>query len=258
MVLFGIIAVFRPFAYGNSSNELCLNLTRTNATGLLLDVLNITPSVLYGVGVKSNLDSEPFNTWGLVSVFEAQSTNAQLVGTASAPKRFYTAVNLDEYTGPTVSIVSPPSGTVTGTANLQVRVRDILPLTTLKVYVDSVQVGVVTAGQNGIINVPTYLFPNGDHEISVAAANAGVSVDTDGDSVADEVVPFNGWGTVMLTFTNDVRLENYSPLYSAAGSLTLNYATTSPQNYTFEVFNLQGVLLHTTNGQSANGAIIAE
>ncbi len=242
----------------SSSNDLSLNITSTNTSDFLLDVCNTTPGVLYGIGAKSVLDIDPFNTWTLVNVFEAQSTNEQLVGTASAPTRFYTAVNLDEYVGPIVSIVSPTSGTVTGAVALQVRVTDILPLTSLKVFVGGVQVGVIVPGQNGTMSVPTYLFPNGDHEIWVAAANEGVLFDTDGDGAGDEVVPFNGWASTTLNFTNDVYMENYSPLYSAGGSITLQYTATSPQDYTFEVFNLSGNLLHTASGQSTNGAINGE
>jgi hypothetical protein len=256
--LYGIATLSGLSAYADSSNQLYLNITRTNNSNFRLDVRNTSPGVFYGVGAKAVLNAEPFNTWSLVSVFEAQSTNKVLVGTASNPVRFYTGVNLDEYAGPSVSIVAPASETVSGTANLQVQVKDILPLTTLKVYVGSVQVGVISSGQNGIIGVPTYLFANGQHEIWVQAANAGVLVDTDGDGVGDEVVPFNAGASVILNFTNDVRLENYSPLYSAAGSIMLNYATASPQNYVFEVFNLQGNLLHTASGQSANGAINGE
>ncbi len=77
-------------------------------------------------------------------------------------------------------------------------------------------------------------------------------VDTDGDTVADDVATFQGWASTTLNFTNDVYMENYSPLYSAAGSITLQYTATSPQEYTFEVLNLDGDLLHSETGQSVN------
>jgi hypothetical protein len=50
-------------------------------------------------------------------------------------------------------------------------------------------------------------------------------------------------------------MQNYSPLYSADGSITLQYTATSPQDYTFEVFRLNGDLLHTAGGQSVNGSM---
>ena len=80
-------------------------------------------------------------------------------------------------------------------------------------------------------------------------------MDTDGNSVADDLSPFRGSANVTLYFTNEVALQNYSPLYTKAGSLTLQYKTTSPQNYTFQVFRTNGDLLHTASGQSVNGSI---
>ncbi|MBI5388023.1 MAG: hypothetical protein HZA90_25445 [Verrucomicrobia bacterium] len=225
-------------------------------SGFLLDVFNMTPGAVYGIGAKDFVDPDPFNTWTLVDVFQAEAANEEFEGTATAPTRFYTVVNLDEYVGPTVSIESPaPGATVNGDVPLQIRVTDILPLTSVKVYVGGVLVGVIQAGQNGLATLPTSWFPNGQHEIWVAVVNEGVPVDTDGDSVTDDVAPYQGGASVTLNFANDVSMQNYSPLYSAAGSLTLQYSTTSPQSYTFEVFRLDGELLHTASGQSVNGSI---
>ena len=224
--------------------------------GFFLDVLNMTPGVFYGVTAKTSLDADPFNTWSLATVFQAQAPDERLSGTASSPMRFYGAVNLDEYAGPSVSIVSPqPATTVSGDVLLQVQVTDILPLLNVEVYVGAVQVGVVRPAQNGMMSVPTYWFPNGQQEIWVRVVNEGVPVDTDGDTVADEIATFQGWGSVSVNFANDVYMQNYSPLYSAAGSITLEYFATSPQDYTFEVFRLNGQLLHTESGQSVNGSM---
>jgi hypothetical protein len=223
---------------------------------VLLDVFNMVPGGLYGIGAKDSVDTDPFNTWELVSVFVAQAPDEQLSGTASAPKRFYTAVDLDSYLGPSVSIASPASGaTVNGDVPLQVQVTDILPLISLKVYVGGIEVGVIQPGQDGRMTLPTRWFPNGQHEIWALAVNEGVPVDTDGDLIADEVATFQASANITLNFSNEVYMQNYSPLYSAAGSITLQYTASSPQDYTFEVFGLSGDLLHTTSGFSTGGSI---
>ncbi len=245
-----------PPAYSDVSTNLWVKITGTNGTNFLIDVNNTVSGTVYGVGVKSAMNDEPFNTWTLAEVFAATSTNKQFAGTASSATRFFNAVNLDAYTGPTVTILSPaPGSTVSNDVPLQIRVTDILPLSGLKVFVDAVQVGAIQSNQNGLVTIPTAWFANGPHQIWVVAANEGVPVDRDGDSVADALSPFHGSANMSLYFTNEVAMQNYSPLYTKSGSLTLNYKTTSPQNYTFEVFKTNGVLLHTASGQSANGSI---
>jgi len=245
---------FGPPAYSYSSTDLWLRITKTNSTDFSLDVFNTVPGTFHGIGAKSSMDTDPFNTWTLVSVFEAPSTNYQLLGNASALKRFYNAVNLDTYTGPSVSIVSPTSGTtVSGDMPLQIQVKDILPLQTIKVYVGAVQVAVLRAGDNGMVIVPTHWFPNGEHEIWVEVVNQGVPVDTDGDFVGDDVSAFNAWESVTLTFANEVYMENYSPLYSSSSSLSLWYHVTAPQDYTFEVFRTNGMLLYSASGSYPSG-----
>lgn len=246
-----------PAAMMFSASDLWVQITKSNSSnGLRLDVNNTVSGTYYGVGEKSSIDTDPFNTWTLTSVFQATSTNRQLARTATAATRFYKAVNLDAYVGPSVSIVSPAAGaTVSNDMPLQVRVTDILPLTAINIYVDGVQVGAVISNQNGTITVPTSWFPNGQHQIWVSAVNEGVPVDTDGDAIADDIVPFQTWANVTVNFTNEVRMQNYSPLYTKAGSITLQYSVTGTQNYTFEVFKTNGTLLHTTNGQAANGTL---
>lgn len=245
-----------PPAYSYASTNLWVKITSTNATNFLLDVNNTVPGTLYGVGFKSAMDSEPFNTWILTEVFEATSTNKQLARTASHAARFFNAVNLDAYTGPSISIISPaPGATVSNDVPLQIRVTDILPLTGVKVFVGAVQVAVLQSNQNGIVTVPTARFANGSHQIWVLASNEGVPVDTDGDSVLDDYSPFQSSANITVNFTNEVAMQNYSPLWSKSGSLTLQYKTTSTQDYTFEVFKTNGTLLHTASGQSVNGSI---
>jgi hypothetical protein len=239
--------------------SLSVGITYDPPSGFLLDVLNMTPGVLYGVGAKDTIELDPFNTWSLVSLFTAQAPNEQLSGTASVPTRFYIAINLDEYAGPSVSIVSPAAGsTVAGDMPIQIIVTDVLPLLSVEVYVGAVQVGVIQPGENGMMNLPTYWFPNGEQEIWVRIVNEGVPVDTDGDAVADEEAPFQVWRSVAVNFANDVYMQSYSPLYSAAGSISLEYFANAPQNYTFEVFRLNGDLLHTDNGQSINGSMVPQ
>ncbi len=235
---------------------LSVGITYNPPSEFLLDVFNMTPGVLYGIGGKDSLDPDPFNTWSLVSVFEAQAPSEQLLGIVSSPMRFYIAVNLGEYVGPSVSIVSPgPGSTVSGDMPLQIAVTDILPLLSVDVYVGETQAGVIRPGQNGIITVPTHWFANGEQEIWVRVVNEGVPVDTDGDMVVDDISTLEAWGNVTVNFANDVYMQNYSPLYSAAGSITLEYFATPPQDYTFEVFRLNNELLHTQNGQSVSGNI---
>ena len=242
-----------------ATGALSLGMTFNAANGFLLDVFNMTPGQLYGIGAKNSVDADPFNTWTLVSVFEAQAPNEELQGNASAPTRLYVAIDLGSYVGPSVSIASPVSGsTVSGDVPLQVRVSDILPLLSVKVYVGGIQVGMISPGQNGIVNLPTRWFPNGQHEIRVGVVNEGLPVDTDGDLVADGISTFEGWATLTLNFTNEVCMQNYSPLYSKAGFLTLQYSATCPQDYTFEVFKTNGTLLHSASGQSDNGNINPE
>jgi len=50
-------------------------------------------------------------------------------------------------------------------------------------------------------------------------------------------------------------MQNYSSLYSYAGSISFLYGVTSPMDYTFEVFKLTGELLHTETGLSSGGSI---
>src|SRR5437867_7432388 len=86
-----------------------------NLHHFFLDVLNMTPGVTYGVGQKVSPDEDPFNTWALFDVFPAPAPAIRYEGTASAAQRTHAAVNLDDYTGPQVRIVSPESGsTVSG------------------------------------------------------------------------------------------------------------------------------------------------
>ena len=180
------------------TSPLSLGIIYNPPDGFSLDIFNMTVGSLYSIGAKDSLDPDPFNTWTLVATpFIAEAPNEELSGSISAAKRFYRAINLDEYIGPTVSIVSPASGsTVSGDVPLQVQVTDILPLLSIKVYVDQVQVGFIQSGDKGIITVPTSWFPNGDHEIWVAVVNEGVLNDTDGDSIPDTVVPIQGWGNI--------------------------------------------------------------
>jgi hypothetical protein len=89
----------------------------------------------------------------------------------------------------------------------------------------------------------------------IEVVNGGVPVDTDGDTVADDVSTFQTWTNVTVNFSNTVFLQNYSPLYTKAGSITLQYSALGTQDYTFEVFKTNGTLLHTTNGQSVGGGI---
>jgi hypothetical protein len=158
---------FSGVPYNIAANDLWVKITRTNAsTGFLLDVSNTVSGVTYGVGLKSSISPDPFNTWLLASVFQATSTSKQLLGNASAATRFYNAVNLDTYAGPSVSILSPAAGsTVSNDVTMQIRVVDILPLTAINVYVDGTQVGTIRSNQNGTAAVPTTWFPNGQHQI---------------------------------------------------------------------------------------------
>jgi hypothetical protein len=235
---------------------LWVNISLNPPTNFFLDVFNTMPGVQYGVGAKSSIDSDPFNTWRLVTEFEATTTTQRLAGAASSPMRFYGAVNLDEYVGPRVQIVSPTSGsTVSGDVSVEVRVNDILPLANIEVFVGETLAGTVRAGQGGKVTIPSYWFPNGPQEIGVIVVNEGTFVDTDGDGVTDSPFAMRGWASVPVTFSNEVYMTSFSHLYSAAGSITLDYATTVPRTYTFEVFRLSGELLHTQNGASSDGNI---
>ena len=216
----------------------------------------MTVGHFYGIAAKNSANSDPFNTWSLVPGFIAEAPDEEVSGAFSVSNRFLTAVDLDAYVGPTVSVLSPASGaTVCGNVSLQVHVTDILPLGSIQVFVDGTQVAAIQPGGDGAISLPTSWFPNGEHEIWVAAVNVGTPVDTDGDGVADDVSTFQQWGSISVHFANDVAMQNYSPLYSSASSITLRYNTTAPQDYTFEVFSLSGSLLHTATGESVNGSI---
>jgi hypothetical protein len=105
--------------------------------------------------------------------------------------------------------------------------------------------GYVLPAQGGVMSLPTYRFPNGEQQIWVRGVNDGIPVDTDEDGLADSRTTFASWGSVTVTFSNDVYMENFSPLYSAYG---LTYFATTPHNYTFEVFRVNGDLLHTQTG----------
>ena len=239
-----------PPAYSYSSTQLWVKITSTNTTNFLLEVNNTVSNKTYGVLAKGSIDTDPLNTWSLVTVFRSTTTKTQFLGNASAATRFFAAVDLDSYVGPSVSIVSPAGGTtVSNDVPLQIRVTDILPLSSVKVFVDAVEVGVIQSGQNGTTTVPTTWFGNGQHQIWLAVVNEGVPVDTDGNGLADDISVFQKWTSVTVNFTNAVSMQNYSPLYSGASSLTFQYSATSLHDYKFEVFKTNGTLLHITNGQ---------
>ncbi len=241
------------------AGALSVGITYSPPSGFLLDVLNMNPGGVYGVGAKALMDTDPFNTWSLVSVFQAEAANEQLEGNASAPARFYNAVDLDSYSGPLVEIVSPGDGsTVNGDVVVHIRVTDVLPILSVRIYVDAILAGVVQPGDDGRIVLPTSRFANGQHQIWVEVVNEGVPVDTDGDTVVDETSTFQSWASVDVSFSNGVFMQNYSPLYSQAGSIVLQYGAVTPHSYVFEVFTLQGGLLHASSGQSVAGVINAQ
>jgi hypothetical protein len=236
--------------------SLWVNISLNPPTNLFLDVFNTTPGVQYGVGAKNSIDPDPFNTWSLVNVFEATANTQRLSAAAAAPIRFYRAINLDEYDGPRVEIVSPaPGSTVSGDVPLEIAVNDVFPLASVDVFVGPMLAGSIRPGQGGRITIPSYWFPNGAQEIWVRVVNEGALADADSDGVADNPLPIQSWASVPVTFANEVYMTSYSPLYSAFGYFTMDYVTTTPHNYTFEVFKLTGELLHTQSGASSGGNI---
>lgn len=248
--------ILSPHSSTLGLTNLWVNISLSPPTNFFLDVFNTTPGVQYGIGAKSSIDPDPFNTWSLVSLFEATARTQRLAGAASSPMRFYRAVNLDQYSGPRVQIVSPASSsTVSGDVPLEVAVNDILPLFTVEVFVGEILVGSLQPGQGSRMSVPSYWFPNGAQEIWVRVVNEGVPVDTDGDGLADSPSAIASWTSVPVTFSNEVYMTSFSPLYSALGSITLDYVATTPHSYTFEVFKLTGELLHTQSGASSAGNI---
>jgi hypothetical protein len=231
-----------------------VRITKNPPNGFFLDVSNLTVGTLYGVVSKPSLDPDPFNTWSLGAVFEAVADTERFSGLATAPMRVYAAADLDDYVGPTVHIVSPESGsTVSGDVPLVVGVSDIFPLVTVEVFVGETLAGSIRPGQGGRISVPSYWFPNGEQEIWVRVVNEGTFVDTDGDGFADSPATFQAWTSVPATFSNEVYMTSFSPLYSAFGSITLDYVAMTPHDYTFEVFKRTGELLHTQSGTSSSG-----
>ena len=220
--------------------------TPTNLSAFYLDVLNMTPGLTYGIGGKVMPDSDPFNSWTLLDIFDAPAPAVRYEVAALQSQRTYLAVNLNNYVGPSVRILSPsPGSVVSGDVRVQVLVTDILPLFTVEVFVGATLAGAILPGQGGVMNLPTHWFPNGEREIWVRVVNEGIDVDTDGDQVADNQATFASWGSVTVTFANDVYMENFSELYSAYG---LSYFAATPHDYTFEVFRLDGELLHTQSG----------
>ena len=221
-----------------------------------MNLYGLTPGTWYGLGWKGSLDPDPFNTWELFHVFEANAQFMQFLVTAESPA-FFTVVNLYEYTGPMVSLISPPEPTLSGNVQFQVAVKDIFPLVGLDVFVGPTQVGRIQPGQKGIITVPTHWFPNGEQQIWVQAVNQStVPVDSDGDGDWDDVRSFSKLENLLtVNFANEVYMQNYSPVYSAGSSITLEYAATAPQDYTFQVLGLNNDLLHSETGQSVNGLI---
>src|SRR5436190_3888816 len=95
--------------------SVAITLTPTNLHAFYLDVLNMTPGVTYGVGGKVMPDDDPFNIWTLLDVFDAPAAAVRYEVAASQPQRTYVAMNLNNYVGPSVRIVSPePNATVSG------------------------------------------------------------------------------------------------------------------------------------------------
>jgi len=248
--------ILSPHSSTLGLTSLWINISPNPPTNFFLDVFNTTLGVRYGIGAKNSIDSDPFNTLSLVNVFEATASTQRLAGAASSPMRFYRAVNLDQYSGARVQIVSPaPGSTVSGDVPLEVAVTDILPLFTVEVFVGEILAGSIQPGQGGRITIPSYWFANGPQEIGVSVVNEGTLVDTDGDGVADSPSTIQSWASVSVTFSNEVYMTSFSHLYSAAGSIILDYVTIAPRTYAFEVFTLNGELLYTLSGASSDGNI---
>jgi hypothetical protein len=113
--------------------SVAITLTPTNLHAFYLDVLNMEIGGTYGVARKVMPDSDPFNTWTLFDVFEAPAPAVRYQGNATQPQRTYLAVNLNNYVGPSVRILSPgPGSIVSGDVPVQVLVTDILPLLTVE------------------------------------------------------------------------------------------------------------------------------
>lgn len=218
----------------------------TNVHDFFLDVLNMQVGGTYGIGAKNMPSPDPFDIWSLISVFNAEAPAMRFEATAAFPQRTFIAADLNDYVGASVRIASPaPESILAGDVPVQVVVADILPLLTVEVFVGETLVGVILPRQGGAMNLPSYRFPNGEQQIWVRVVNEGIDVDTDGDGLPDSPTTFASWGSVSVTFSNEVYMENFSPLYSAYG---LSYFATAPHDYTFEVFRLNGELLHTQSG----------
>ena len=235
---------------------LCLQVNRTGTNSYSLFATNLTPGHEYVVATKLVFVPDITQQWTPITLFTAATYSASFSLTISGDQRFFEVWDLNLYQGPVVSITgAAPDSSVSGDVVLRAGIADIFPVSMMKVYVGATEIATIRPGEDGTISVPTYLFPNGQQQIWVEALDTGVLVDSDGDGVTDSTVTFQGWGSVTLNFTNDVYMQNYSLLYSAAGSVTLQYGVTSAQNYTFEVFRTNGTLLHTASGTSASGTI---
>jgi hypothetical protein len=81
--------------------------TPTNLNAFYLDVLNMTPGVTYGVGRKIMPDLDPFNTWTLFDVFDATAASRRYLGFGTLTQQTYAAMNLNNWTGPSVRVLSP-------------------------------------------------------------------------------------------------------------------------------------------------------
>jgi hypothetical protein len=232
-----------------------LEITRnpTNLHGFFLDVHNMQVGTTYGIGAKTAPSSDPFDIWSLISVFEAEAPAMRFTSTASLPQRTFISANLDNYVAPSVRILSPASNiVVSGDVPVQVLVTDILPLDAIEIYVGPTRVGSILPGQGGAMKLPSYWFPNGPQEIWVRVINQGVNVDTDGDGSPDSPAALASWALVPVTFSNELYMVNFSPLYSAYG---LSYFAVTPHDYTFEVFRLNGELLRSESGTTVGGNI---
>jgi hypothetical protein len=202
---------------------------------------------------------EWFNTWHLAGDnLTNLPTNASWedVGilNSNVTARFYRVVRKDANYGlPCVTILSPTNGaTLSGLVDIGVYATDDSRIYSLTLMVDGNDLITIRDGPMRF-RLPTALFPNGAHTLTVRAVDnaglPGLGGDPNSQSLENAVVSL----PVDVTFTNDITVD-WFPLFRTQLPIGARLAFQTA-DWIVEVKSTNGLVLKTLSGATTNGSI---
>jgi hypothetical protein len=227
------------------AGSVTLQINKVDANHFSLLFSNLNPGSEYLLADKVELINELTLPWSPSLLFTADATSLTIIGSFTEPSAFYSLWNLDQYSGPTVAIHSPASGSiVSGKVMVTGTVADILPDRVAELYVDGDFHSAITNGPLEI-ELDTQVFPNGDHSLDIVVRTV---------FLGEEVLEFSGVGSIpSVTFSNFVTSIDNGPFFSTAPAL--QFSTTGAAEYRLEILDEAGVLLRTFEGTTPGGVL---